>query len=160
VSGLNAGDTTSAVFTVKRRGALLAKLPVTFTGVDGSVVEVTVTANVDVNAGDQLFFDLSSRDPLFASKLALLEGKVGTDPNQTPVQSALHTRELDGNLFPQPYRGWGAAGYNGNSPRDATPIDQSLLVINQFTTTDNLRAYPYFPRPADGLWGGVDDQAW
>ena len=51
------------------------------TGDGSSPFETTVAASVAVNAGDQLFFDLSSRDPLFASKLTLLEVKVGTDPD-------------------------------------------------------------------------------
>jgi RHS repeat-associated protein len=156
VSGLNSGETTSAVFTVKRRGALLAKRLITVTGT-GSPVEVVVMADVTVTAGDQLFFDVSSRDPFFASRLTLLE--VTFDGNVVP--SASHTRAPEG-LFPQPYRGWGAAGYNGNPPRDAQPIDQALLVVTTATVTDpsTTRAYPFFPRPMDALWGGVDDLAY
>ena len=154
VSGLNSGETTNALFTVKRRGALLAKRPITVTGT-GAPVEVIVTASVNATAGDQLFFDVSSRDPFFAARLTFLE--VTVDGNVVP--SASHTRSAD-TLFPQPYRGWGAAGYNGNPPRDAQPIDQSLLVVNQSFDTNNARAYPFLPRPADALWGGVDDLAW
>jgi RHS repeat-associated protein len=155
-TGLAAGAVASAVFTVKRRGALLAKVPVTITGTGDPTVETTVAATVNVTLGDQVFFDLSSRDPFFTAKLSLFEVTV----DGSVVPSAVHTREAPGALFPQPYRGWGAAGYNGNSPRDALPIDQTLLVVNQFTTTDNLRAYFYFPQPADNSWGGADDQAW
>jgi RHS repeat-associated protein len=147
------GETLTAAFTVKRRGALLAKRLLTFTG-PGTPVEVIAMADVTVNAGDELFFDLSSRDPLFAQRLALLEVTF----NGNVVPSASHTRAPEG-LFPQPYRGWGAAGYNGNPPRDAAPIDQALLVITQTTTADNLRAFAFFPRPMDELWGGVDEQA-
>jgi RHS repeat-associated protein len=156
VSGLNSGESTSAVFTVKRRGALLAKQPITVTGT-GSPVDVTVTANVDVIAGDQLFFDVSSRDPLFAARVTSLQVTVN---GTTVVPSAVHTREADGALFPQPYRGWGAAGYNGNSPRNVQPINQALLVLNGSFDPNNARAYPFFPRPADARWGGVDDLAY
>jgi len=154
VSGLNSGETTNAVFTVKRRGALLAKRPIAVTGT-GAPVEVVVMADVTVTAGDQLFFDVSSRDPFFASRLTFLE--VTFDGNVVP--SASHTRAADG-LFPQPYRGWGVAGYNGNPPRDAQPIDQTLLVVNSSFDATNARAYVFFARPADALWGGVDELAW
>jgi len=158
VSGLASGQISSAVFTVKRRGALLAKQPVTVTGTGDPTVEVTVTTSVDVAAGDELFFDLSSRDPLYGSRPTTLEVKVGADLALVP--SATHTREANGALFPQPYRGWGAAGYNGNAPRDALPIDQSLLLLNGSFDPNTARAYPYSPRAADALWGGVDDLAW
>jgi RHS repeat-associated protein len=150
---LPAGETTTAAFTVKRRNALLAKRLLTFTGT-GAPTEVIATADVTVDANDQIFFDLSSRDPFFASRLTLLEVTF----NGNVVPSASHTRAPEG-LFPQPYRGWGAAGYNGNPPRDAAPIDQALLVITQATTADSLRAFAFFPRPMDELWGGVDEQA-
>src|SRR4029453_365941 len=113
----------NAFFTVKRRGVLLAKQPVTVTGT-GSLQEVIVNANVTVNDYDELFFDLTARDAMFGSKLALLDVKVGPGLTET-VASALHTpAPSEGEVFPQPYRGWGAAGYNGNSPRDVTPVDQ------------------------------------
>ena len=156
VNGLQSGEIANAVFTVKRRGARLAKVPVLITGTGASPVEVIVSAEVAVNAGDQLFFDLSSRDAAFASKLALLEVTVGAGEI---VPSALHTRGEE-NLFAQPYRGWGAAGYNGNSPRDAAPINQAFLVITEAYDPQNARVYPYASLPAKGLWGGVDELAW
>src|SRR5262249_8520349 len=98
-----------------------------------------------------------SRDPFFPTKLTLLEVKVAGNV----VPSASHARAPDG-LFPQPYRGWGAAGYNGNPPRDGLPIDQAALVLTTDAVTDasSTRAYPSIPRPMDALWGGVDDQAY
>ncbi|HLQ24523.1 MAG TPA: SpvB/TcaC N-terminal domain-containing protein, partial [Acidiferrobacterales bacterium] len=156
VSGLSPGALANAVFTVKRQGALLAKQPITVTGTVLSPVEVIVTANVAATLGDQLFFDVSSRDPRFASQVTLLEVTVN---GGTVVPSMLHTPAVEG-LFPQPYRGWAAAGYNGNSPRDAQPIDQTLLVLDQSSDPNAMRAYPFSPRPADARWGGVDDKAW
>jgi len=158
VTGLDSGQIANAVFTVKRRGALLLKRPVTFTGT-GSPLDVTITDTVAVNADDQLFFDLSSRDPFFAAKLTLFEVKVGTAPADVLVPSALHARAEEG-LFAQPYRGWGAAGYNGNSPRDAAPIDQSLLLLTGSYDPQNARAYIFAPRPNDALWGGLDEFGW
>ena len=120
---LDSGVTTSAFFTIKRRGALLAKTPISITGT-GTSSETIVSADFSANAGDQVFFDVSSRDPFFATRLTLLEVTVSGNV----VPSASHTRQPEG-LFPQAYRGWGAAGYNGNPPRDAQPIDQTLLVV-------------------------------
>jgi RHS repeat-associated protein len=165
LSGLASGEVAEAVFTVKRRGALLAKRPIRATGTDSDEPdEVIVTAEVAVAPGDQLFFDVTSRDPFFASKLALLEVRVGSDSDNdglldTLVPSVLHTPAVEG-LFPQPYRGWAAFGYNGNPPRDALPIDQSLLVINDSFDANNARVYPFAPRPTEFLWGGVDEFAW
>jgi YD repeat-containing protein len=156
VNGLQSGEIANAVFTVKRRGARLAKVPVEITGTGSSPVEVSVNAQVDVNAGDQLFFDLSSRDTAFSSKLALLEVTVGVGE---VVPSALHARGEE-SLFPQAYRGWGAAGYNGNAPRDGAPVNQALLVLTAAYDPQNARVYPYAPLPAKSLWGGVDELAW
>jgi RHS repeat-associated protein len=162
--GLMSGEIKQAFFTVKRRGVLLLKRPVLITGSGAPSDSATILAEVNVAEGEQLFFDVSSRDPLFAGKLVLLEARVGQDGDgdgllDTLVPSAIHTRAADG-LFAQPYRGWAVAGYNGNSPRDATPINQSLLVLNENTTAENTRAYLYFPRPAQALWGGIDEFAW
>ncbi|MFL6653730.1 MAG: toxin TcdB middle/N-terminal domain-containing protein, partial [Sulfurifustis sp.] len=159
MTGLAAGEVAKAMLTVKRRGALLAKQPITITGTGDPTVGVAVVTSANVTQGDQLFFDISSRDPSFASKVSSFGVTVGTVPDSQVVPAVLHTPAPSG-LFPQPYRGWGAAGYNGNSPRDTQPIDQSVLVVNDSFDTNNVRAYPFSPRPADDLWGGVDDLAY
>jgi RHS repeat-associated protein len=167
-SDLARGEVKEGIFTVKRRGALLAKRSISVTGTGvlaetGEIapIEVIVSAEVSVAAGEQLFFDITSRDASFADKLSLevTVGPLGTDPNPVVVPSALHL-PAPGGLFPQPYRGWGVAGYHGNSPRDALAIDQSLLTLKSDTNSENLRAYAFFPRPGQGLWGGVDELAW
>lgn len=155
IDGLSAGERAQAVFTVKRRGALLTKQVVDIVGT-GAVIDHVFTTSVEAAKDDQLFFDLSSRDSSFASRVTSLQVMVhGT----TVVPSALHTRSAEG-LFSQPYRGWGAAGYNGNSPRDAQPINQSLLVLDSSYDPHDARAYLFIPRPAEALWGGVDELAW
>ena len=160
VSGLAAGERTSAVFTVKRRGALVAKQAVEFIGIDpAQPVERAVTLDVPVTAGDQLFFDLSSRDSAFAARLTTFAVTTGTDPNLQTLPATVHTRAAEG-LFPQPYRGWAVAGYNGNSPRDSQPIDQNLLVLSGTYDPNNARVYPFAPNPAAAAWGGPDEAAW
>jgi RHS repeat-associated protein len=154
IGGLAAGQRTSAVLTVKRRDALLGKRVIDFTGT-GSEIEQVTTIDVPVNAGDELFFDLSSRDASFASQIIQLEVNAGG----ANVPAALHTPAVEG-LFAQAYRGWGVAGYNGNAERAARPIDQSLLVINEQFTPENARAYPFIPRGPEPRWVGPDDGAW
>src|SRR5262249_56348635 len=118
-----------------------------------------VTADFSANSGDQVFFDLSSRDPAFAGQLTLLEVTIAGNV----VPSASHTPTAAG-LFPQPYRGFGAAGYNGNPPRDGLPIDQTVLLVDQTTFdptgTTPPPVFPFFPQADKAQWGGADDNAW
>ncbi|HEX7888790.1 MAG TPA: SpvB/TcaC N-terminal domain-containing protein, partial [Ramlibacter sp.] len=154
LTGLPAGQKTSAVLTVKRRGQLLGKRTVEFNGTGGAI-EQTVSLDVAAAAGDELFFDLSSRDAAFAGWLAKLDVKA----NGAAVPSALHTPSAD-ELFPQPYRGWGVVGYNGDGERATRAIDQSLLGITENTKAETLRVYPFLQQPAEARWGGMDAGAW
>lgn len=185
--GLEEGETAEAVLTVKRRGALLAKHPIRVTGT-GAPVETEVTLSVQATAGDQLFFDLSSRQPDFLENLDQLSVTTGIAPTGTALPASVHVRAAD-DLFPQPYRGWGAAGYNGNGDRADKPIDQARLVLDkavdqvllkksvsdQSYNSESAKAFAFLPQqgeplvnPADAvdpaslvsLWGGVDEQAW
>ena len=170
LGGLRAGETAEAVLTVKRPGALLAKHPITITGT-GAPVETEVTLSVPVTAGDALYFDLSSRRPSFLANLAELSVTTG-GTLETTLPVAVHVPAAEA-LFPQPYRGWAAAGYNGNDERAERPIDQALLVLNETADPATATAYPYvpqhsgqswsdpaLPRPAGERWGGVDELAW
>ena len=185
--GLKEGETAEAVLTVKRRGALLAKHPIRVTGT-GAPVETEVTLSVQATAGDQLLFDLSSRQPDFLENLDQLSVTTGIGPAGTALPVAVHVRAGD-DIFPQPYRGWGAAGYNGNGDRADKPIDQARLVLDkavdqillkkavsdQSYNSESAKAFAFLPQqgeplvnPADtvdpaslvSLWGGVDEQAW
>jgi len=100
------------VFTVKSRGALLAK---------GTDLEVPVTA------GQELFFDYSTRGASTDNPHPVLAGY--TPETLVEVPSALHAAATDG-AFPEPYRGWGVTGWNGNRAKANGPIIQSELVID------------------------------
>ena len=115
------GTETSArvAFTVKRRGELLVKR--TF---DARTVPEPFT--VDVRAGDDLFFDFSTTDPTLRDHLTAQSVEVDGEP----APSAFHSSAVDA-AFPQPYRGWGAIGYNGNKERAAQPIAQQDLVLDE-----------------------------
>ncbi|GIH10187.1 hypothetical protein Rhe02_82540 [Rhizocola hellebori] len=132
-----ATPTARVAFTVKRRGALLGKR---FFDIQGGVVTAPAPFTVAAQAGDELFFDFSTLDPalrgFLVSQSVLLDGN--------PVPSALHNA-LTEDAFAQPYRGWGAIGYNGNRGRAGTPINQADLVMD-----DDF---------GDQLPGSVDPQA-
>src|SRR5574340_588638 len=173
--------------TVKRRGGLLAKQVIRVTGT-GAPVETEVTLSVAVTVGDQLFFDLTSRQASFLAHLSQLSVTTGIAPLATALPVAVHVPAPE-ELFPQPYRGWGAAGYNGNGDRAARPIDQTLLVLNKAIDRSRLdkavkdeaydsesaMAFAFIPQPGGQpvvgvgeetddktvpLWGGIDELAW
>ncbi|WP_157367925.1 SpvB/TcaC N-terminal domain-containing protein [Alloactinosynnema sp. L-07] len=169
-----AGQPTDAkvVFTVKKRGALLAKRVIDI--VDG-VVPAIAPLTVPVTEGDELFFDYSTLDTTLLSKLTSQSVEV----NGAAVPSALHASVEQG-AFAQPYRGWAAIGYQGNRTRATSPIAQSDLVIDE-NYRDSLPGGPtegdvpgftadpkaktpkivvFAPLPALGRWAGADDNTW
>ncbi|BEL05797.1 hypothetical protein Q0Z83_039880 [Actinoplanes sichuanensis] len=154
------------IFTVKKRGALLAKETV----IEG------LTVTVPVSAGDELFFDFSTR----GARPAGHSVQVGYTPEElSGAPSALHSTVAEG-AFAQPYRGWGVIGYNGNRNRAAQPIVQADLVIDE-SYRDQLpesvdpqaqrdefaadprvtppKVFPYTPDPATNRWS-ADERLW
>lgn len=158
-----------AVFTVKRRGALLAR-----------TTDLDAALTVPVTAGDELFFDFSTRDTGLAARVTGHEVRAGLDPAALEtVPSALHSAAVEG-AFAQPYRGWGVIGYNGNRERADRPIVQGDLVVDEsyreqlpasvdpqeqadeFAADPRVtppKAFPYTPDPAAGRWA-ADDTTW
>jgi RHS repeat-associated protein len=127
------------VFTVKRRGELLAKRVIHV--VNGQVQDgQDVAFDLDVTAGTELYFDFSTDDPELRSLIGArvkvsYEEPDPDDPEGVRVvavdaPSAFHSTEPPG-LFAQPYRGWAYAGYNGNGARGNQPVDEALLVFNK-----------------------------
>ena len=170
---------TKLVFTVKRPGALVAKKEIDVTG--GHVPSPSDLAmTVPVTAGDQLFFDFSTLDTTLPAALTSESVSVGYGGNaDTTAPSALHASVAQG-AFAQPYRGWGAIGYQGNRDRATAPIVQSDLVLDQ-NYRDQLPAGPtaadvpgftanpqvntpkitvFAPQPATGRWAGPGDNLW
>ncbi|HEV8562247.1 MAG TPA: SpvB/TcaC N-terminal domain-containing protein [Actinophytocola sp.] len=166
------GQTPNArvVFTVKRRGQLLAKRAIDI--VNGQVPAIGALT-VPVTAGDDLFFDFSTVDTTLLGRLTSQSVTV----DGTTVPSAFNAA-ADQAAFPQPYRGWGAIGYQGNRDRATTPIQQSDLVIDQ-NFRDQLPGAPvegdvpgfqgrvntpkfvvFAPQPAQDRWGSSDENTW
>lgn len=112
-------------FTVKKRGALLAKKVVTRADTDARL-------SVPVEAGEELFLDFSTLDRRAFEHSV----QVGFDPESLgPAPSARHTAAEEG-AFAQPYRGWGVIGYNGNRDRAGRPIAQAELVADEHYRDD------------------------
>jgi RHS repeat-associated protein len=153
-------------FTVKRRGALLAKR---FFDITNGSVSSPGPFTVDAQSGDDLFFDFSTTDP--ALSRFLTSQSVQVDGSDVP--SAFHSAAVEG-AFPQPYRGWAAIGYNGNKDRAGQPIVQGDLVVDehfgdQLPSTvdpqaqkdtfsadpriDPPKVSPFTPSPLTGRWG-------
>ncbi|WP_189077520.1 SpvB/TcaC N-terminal domain-containing protein [Mangrovihabitans endophyticus] len=166
----DSNPTARVVFTVKSRDRLLAK----------TAMPVDQPLTVPVTAGDELFFDFSTLDPGLAAHVTGHSVQVGFDPAElTPAPDALHSAAAEG-AFPEPYRGWGAIGYNGNGDRAGQPVKQTDLVIDE-SYKDQLpdhvdpqaqkddfaadpkvtppNAVPYMPDPADDRWGS-DNNTW
>ena len=170
---------TKLMFTVKRPGALAAKKEIDITG--GQVPSPDALAlTVPVTAGDQLFFDFSTLDTTLPAALTSQSVSVGYGGTaDTAVPSALHASVAQG-AFAQPYRGWGAIGYQGNRDRATAPIVQSDLALDQNfrgqlpvgpTAADvpGFSANPqvnqpkitvFAPQPATGRWAGPGDNLW
>lgn len=174
-------DSREIVFTVKKRGGqVLAKrvIGIKFgVGVPPEFTRVTTP----VTAGDELFFDLSTLDSKMPGVLTEQSVKVSYDGSTwTPVPSALHAPAAPSGAFAQPYRGWGAIGYQANKDRATRPIAQAELVLDQ-SFRDSLPAQPreadvpgftanprvdapritvLVPLPAKGRWAGSDENTW
>lgn len=171
------GGTARVVLTVKRRGALAAKRVIEI--VDGQApTPESSRLTVDVTAGDELFFDFSTLDTTLPGRLVTQSASVSTDgATFTPVPSALYAAAEQG-AFPQPYRGWGAIGYQANRDRATRPILQGELVVDE-SYADQLPDAPtegdvpgfdgriaqprivvFAPMPAAGRWAGNDENTW
>ncbi|MBP2324772.1 RHS repeat-associated protein [Kibdelosporangium banguiense] len=173
---VNGGD-SRVVFTVKRRGALLAKKVIDI--VNGQVPEPeSLRVKVNANEGDELFLDFSTLDTTLPGRLTRQSASISTDGvTFDPVPSALHASAEQG-AFAQPYRGWGAIGYQGNRDRATAPIVQGDLAIdqnyrNRIPAAPKESDVPGFegrvtppnaivlaPRPAKGQWGSEDGNTW
>lgn len=155
------GVTGRAVFTVKKRGVLLAKRTVEL-GAQPPQVEVSA------EAGDQLYFDFAVADAALVGKITGHTASVGGEAVPAPV----HGAAAEG-VFGRPYRGWDVVGYNGNRERAEQPIKQADLTgegireqLPEKVDPDKDRdafekdpkikpptVVPFTPQPEHGRWG-------
>ncbi|HVK22824.1 MAG TPA: SpvB/TcaC N-terminal domain-containing protein [Actinokineospora sp.] len=172
LAGAGAQTDSRVVFTVKKRGALLGKRVIQIA--DG-VVPAIPALDVAVTEGDELFYDFACTDTTLLGKIATH----GATQDGTPVPTAVHTSAEQG-AFAQPYRGWGAIGYQGNRDRATQPINEADLVIDE-SFRDSLPAGPteddlpgftanptvatpkivvFAPMPGEQHWAGSDANTW
>jgi RHS repeat-associated protein len=115
------------VFTVKKRGALLAKKAIDVAANETPTIE---PLTVPVTAGEPLFLDFSTVDTDLTPHVTGHGVTAGFGPDSlAPVPSALHRPAAEG-AFAQPYRGWASIGYNGNRDRANAPIAEGDLVLD------------------------------
>ncbi|WP_344883499.1 SpvB/TcaC N-terminal domain-containing protein [Nonomuraea antimicrobica] len=106
------GGSGQAVFTVKKRGALLAK----------HVVELgaePVPVQVEAAAGDELYFDVTAAAPDAVAGASVLV-------NGAEAAATVHSPAAEG-VYGRPYRGWATVGYNGNGDRATQPVREADL---------------------------------
>ncbi|MGW1718187.1 SpvB/TcaC N-terminal domain-containing protein [Streptomyces sp. NPDC002156] len=155
------GESGTAVLTVKKRGALLAKRTVELGAEEPSF-------QVDADAGDELYFDVTG------SGVTGAQVTVNGDTDN-PVAATVHTRAVEG-VFGRPYRGWSAVGYNGNGDRAEQPVRQADLTgesipsklpedvdperdLEEFEQDPRVTppdVVPFTPEPARGRWSSGD----
>ncbi len=170
---------TKLVFTVKRPNELVAKKEIDITG--GKLPSPdSLAMTVPVNAGDHLYFDFSTLDTTLPAALTSQSVSVGFGGDaSTTAPSALHASVAQG-AFAQPYRGWGAIGYQGNRDRATAPIVQRDLTLDQdfrdqlptgptradvpgFTANPQVnqpKITVFAPQPSTGRWAGPGDNLW
>ncbi len=170
------GPDTRVVFTVKRRGALLAKKVIDVASGPAPDPE-SLRVNVSANEGDELFFDFSTLDTTAPARITASASVSSDGVTFDPVPSALHASAEQG-AFAQPYRGWAAIGYQGNRDRATAPIVQGDLAIDA-NYRDRIPGAPkeedvpgfdgrvtppnavvLAPQPAQGRWGSDDGNTW
>lgn len=158
-SGLALNETKNGMLVVKKRNALVAKTAFSAVGTNAPTLDVPVILPATVTTNDELFFEIDSRDTDFSSKITNIETVIGTQS----VTAGINQRALSG-LAGQSFRGWSYFGYNGSSPRDITPINQDLLVLNPDPHQDftAVKVYGYNPEPGitGGRWGIMDNRGW
>jgi RHS repeat-associated protein len=134
----------------------------------------------------RLWFDYSSPDPRLGPLMVSdTDADVAGDdipPADVPVAHhwpLLIVRDDQGDIFPQPFRGWGYAGYNGDGARAGQPVVENDLVFRRSDFKEGVdnrpqnaddtnpiqgKAYPYAPDPEQDRWQGpkqsvrTDDQ--
>ncbi|HET8661435.1 MAG TPA: SpvB/TcaC N-terminal domain-containing protein [Micromonosporaceae bacterium] len=149
-----AGTNADVVMTVKRRGELLAKVPVHI--VDGVAQPTSVPLTFEL--GEELFFDYSNRDPQVTAALTNHTVTLSFGFFGIPVPAVLHSA-APREVFAPSYRRWSYVGYNGAGDRATQPVNEALLVADDTFDPSSYdpttaTAYPFTVFPAEGSWRG------
>jgi RHS repeat-associated protein len=138
------------------------------------VLPADLEFEIEVVEGQPYWLDVSTLVPEAGPLLMARVEVLGSE-----VDYAVHWPRLlagDGEIdaFPQPYRGWGYAGYNGDGPRATQAMGEDAFVLKEdefpqdeseaptdFEEIDTDyknplkgNGYPYLPDPAQNRWQG------
>jgi RHS repeat-associated protein len=122
--------TVDAFITVKTAaGVLVDKVQATLV-VSGDIASTSAPVALGAGSGDR-FIEISIRDNVFSrgglelTTFATTDGVV-----ETPIENAtLRWSGMQG-IFPQPYRGWGVAGYTAAGALGTSDLVESAFVID------------------------------
>jgi hypothetical protein len=139
-----------------------------------ALVFAEASFDIQVVEGQPYWFDWTTRSPELGPVL-------GTDieVNDGDVPFARHWPRLlagdeEMDAYPQPYRGWGYAGYNGDGDRATRSMDEAAFVLKKSEFPENKdeaptdfeekdpdyknplkgNGYPYVPDPGQNRWQG------
>ncbi|MDU9049340.1 MAG: SpvB/TcaC N-terminal domain-containing protein [Candidatus Electrothrix sp. Rat3] len=165
------GGSEDLALTIKRDQELVAKKVFT-----GNSVELPV----EVAQGEQLYFELSTRDRELGRKISSysITAQYGSEA-ALAVPAALNYPAAEG-FFGQPYRGWTYAGYKADGEKADQPIIEADLVVPAFDekqfeknkkakdpedldpqfSPEKLEGIMFYPDPARNRWKGFDDSSW
>ncbi len=122
--------TVGAVITVKSSNGLEQKVETTL-AVTGDTATTTAPVNLDGVAANS-WVELMIRDNTFARDGLTLERFATVDGAavETPVDNVVLRWSGMQGIFPQPYRGWGIAGYTAGDNLGSLKIEESAFVID------------------------------
>ena len=128
-------SSAEVVFSIKKPLELLYK---------STLVDDTIDIVIDVQQGDEVFFDYHILDETFENEVSGLQVEIIKADQTSVVAAGVHTTtdnylfgivdpnesdpdRLDNAIFGNLYRNWGQFVYNGNAERGNNPIDENQL---------------------------------
>ncbi len=182
----------TVAFTMKSSGGLVRK---GFTTVPRPITPITDPAtifapevdfgDVEVVEGQFYWFDVTSSDPR-VGPLLRVDAEAGSDVDAAVRWPMTPVNDDQATVFPQPYRGWAYAGYNGDGARadqrlyeddfrfreDDYPDEEAdkptgfapgidplpgTTTDGSFKTPIKAKSYAYAPDPDTNHWRGPKD---
>lgn len=133
LSNVNPADTVSFILAVKKKAEILAKGKYNYLG--GSVI-TNDTLIAAVNPGDTLYLEYYFPASGLMTPADTAYVAIGGDSLNVIKASAFTPADPDDEIFGSLYRGWGQFDYKGDSLRASSPIDESLLKMNDYGSID------------------------
>ena len=178
-------------FTAKTSNRLLGKAtgqlvlpPATATDPSPAPIGVHLEFDIEVIEGEPYWFDITTPTPELGGLLITDVEVDGSDVDYEVHWPRLLSGDEEMDAYPQPYRGWGYAGFNGDGVRAGLAMNEDAFVLEtsefpekadeaptDFEEKDTDyknplkgNGYPYVPNPESNRWQGpkapaqTDDQ--